>query len=208
MDNFMDKLAQKLNAQEVIKANSQAEAAEMKRMRVQLEAYNECLSEIRELNQKNGQLAARAQETVEKSHIQTEKAEDLTMRAAELVAQTQKLVDEGLGKITDMPDEDKEARERLLEDVRTALEENQKKLAELFAQSDEFVHKENVKVYRNVQAVIVDELKAQTEQLNTANAENIKKNAALKPLMITAIVLGGINAVMLAVQLLVSFGII
>ena len=30
MDNFMDKLAQKFNAQEVIKANSQAEAAEMK----------------------------------------------------------------------------------------------------------------------------------------------------------------------------------
>lgn len=208
MDNFMDKLAQKLNAQEVIKANSQAEAAEMKRLQVQLEAYNECLGEIRELNKKNEALAARAQETVEKSRVQTEKAEDLTMRAGELVAQTQKLVDEGIVKIVDMPEKDEEERTRLLEDVRAALEENQKKLAELFAESDEFVHKENVKVYRNVQAVIVDELKAQTEQLNAKSAENVKKNAALKPLLITAIVLGGINAVMLAVQLFVTFGII
>lgn len=208
MDNFMDKLAQKLNAQEVIKANAQAEAAEMKRLQVQLEAYNECLGEIRELNRKNEQLAAKAQETVEKSRIQTEKAEDLTMRAGELVAQTQRLMDEGIGKIVDMPEKDEEERARLLEDVRTALEENQKKLAELFQESDEFVHKENVKVYRNVQAVIVDELKAQTEQLNANNAEHVKKNAALKPLLITAIVIGGINAVMLAVQLLATFGLI
>lgn len=208
MDNFMDKLAQKLSAQEVIKANAQAEAAEMKRLQVQLEAYNECLGEIRELNRKNEQLAEQAQETVEKSRMQTEKAEDLTMRAGELVAQTQKLVDEGIGKIVDMPEKDEEERARLLEDVRTALEENQKKLAALFEESDEFVHKENVKVYRNVQAVIVDELKAQTEQLNANNAENVKKNAALKPLLIAAIVIGGINAVMLAVQLLATFGLI
>ena len=32
MDNFIDKLAHKLNAQDVIKANSQAEAAEMKKL--------------------------------------------------------------------------------------------------------------------------------------------------------------------------------
>ena len=39
MDNFMDKLAQKFNAQEMIKANSAAEAAENKRMQEQLAAY-------------------------------------------------------------------------------------------------------------------------------------------------------------------------
>ena len=32
-----------------------------------------------------------------------------------------------------------------------------------FQRSDDFVHKENVKVYRNVQAVVVDELKRYTE---------------------------------------------
>ncbi|NLL78745.1 MAG: hypothetical protein GX234_02865 [Clostridiales bacterium] len=208
MDNFMDKLAQKLNAQEVIKANAQAEAAEMRRLQVQLEAYDKCLSEIRELNQKNGELAVQTKEIVDKTRSQAERSEELTMRAGELVAQAQKLMDEGISKIADMPDEDKEERERLLEEIRMALEENQKKLSEMFAESDEFVHKENVKVYRNVQAVIVDELKAQTEQLTAKNEENAKKAGNVKTMVIAAAALSGINMILLIVQLLVSFGII
>ena len=45
MDNFLDRLAQKLSSQEVIKANAQAEAAELKRLRTQLGAYEEWLAE-------------------------------------------------------------------------------------------------------------------------------------------------------------------
>lgn len=208
MDNFMDKLAQKLSAQEVIRANAQAEAAEMKRMQEQLAAYNECLGEIRELNCKNEQLAVQVQEIADKSRAHAEQSEELTMRAGELMSQTQKLVEEGIVRITDMPDSDEEEKEKLLEDIRAALEENKKQLSELFAASDEFVHKENVKVYRNVQAVIVDELKAQTEQLTAKNEEKDKKGGMLKALLIVTLALSGINAVMLAVQLLISFGMI
>ena len=39
MDNFMDKLAQKFSAQEMIKANSQAEAEEMKLIQMQVSEY-------------------------------------------------------------------------------------------------------------------------------------------------------------------------
>ena len=39
MDTFMDKLAQKLNAQEMIKANAAAEAAETARLREQNAVY-------------------------------------------------------------------------------------------------------------------------------------------------------------------------
>ena len=35
--------------------------------------------------------------------------------------------------------------------------------------SEDFVHKENVKVYRNVQAVIIEELKKQTDSLCQEN---------------------------------------
>ena len=38
MDNFMDKLAQKYNAQEMIRANAQAEASEMQRLQEQVAA--------------------------------------------------------------------------------------------------------------------------------------------------------------------------
>ena len=48
-------------------------------------------------------------------------------------------------------------------------------LEECFKQSNDFVHKENVKVYRNVQAVVVDELKNQTEALLNENQKLSKK---------------------------------
>ena len=57
MDNFMDKLAQKFNAQELIKANSQAEAQEMKKLELQVAEYERILQEIRRLNYKNTELS-------------------------------------------------------------------------------------------------------------------------------------------------------
>ena len=42
MDTFMDKLAQKLNAQEMIKANSAADAEEMDQLKSQLREWLEC----------------------------------------------------------------------------------------------------------------------------------------------------------------------
>ena len=38
---------------------------------------------------------------------------------------------------------------------------DREKTEELFKQSDDFAHKENVKVYRNVQAVVVEEMEKQ-----------------------------------------------
>ncbi|MCG5029657.1 hypothetical protein L0M97_13745, partial [[Ruminococcus] torques] len=45
-----------------------------------------------------------------------------------------------------------------------------------FQKSDDFVHKENVKVYRNVQAVVVDEIKRSTE---SAQEERMKLKSEL-----------------------------
>lgn len=41
-------------------------------------------------------------------------------------------------------------------------------LEERFSQSEDFMHKENVKVYRNVQAALTEELTKQTEQTRAA----------------------------------------
>ena len=48
-------------------------------------------------------------------------------------------------------------------------------LEKKFANSDDFVHKENVKVYRNVQAVVVDETKRQAEEAQTQYQKLDKK---------------------------------
>ena len=75
----------------------------------------------------------------------------------------------------------------------------------MFKQSDDFVHKENVKVYRNVQAVVVDEFKSQTEGLTKHNRELYAKLKSTKLAVTFAIVIGAIN---LIITLLSVFGII
>ena len=47
MDMFMDKLAQKLNAQEIIRANTAADTEELNRLKNQVAEYNECLKRLR-----------------------------------------------------------------------------------------------------------------------------------------------------------------
>ena len=55
----MDKLAQKFSAQEMINANSQAEAEEMKRLQMQVSEYEKILQEMRKLSYKNTELSER-----------------------------------------------------------------------------------------------------------------------------------------------------
>lgn len=85
MDNFMDTLAQKYNAQEMIKANSQAEAAEMKRLQEQVEAYEAVLQEMRKLNYKNTELTEKMYSLVDES---IEKVRTLQLEASEGGANT------------------------------------------------------------------------------------------------------------------------
>lgn len=181
MDNFMDKLAQKLSAQEMIKANSQAEAAELKRLQVQLEAYDEYMQEMRKLN----------------------------LKSTELLEQSEKLVKEGLEKVLELPEKEEDAsREELLSELKAVLDENGAKFQEFSDSFEDYVHKENVKVYRNVQAVVVDELKAQTEELTAQIKAAEGKNSGMKGMLIALLALSGVNAVMLVVNLLLGAGIL
>lgn len=52
MDNFMDKLAKRFNAGELIQANGEAEARENERLRQQMDEYDKVMQEIRRLNLK------------------------------------------------------------------------------------------------------------------------------------------------------------
>ncbi|MBQ3163784.1 MAG: hypothetical protein IJC02_04475 [Lachnospiraceae bacterium] len=171
MDNFMDKLVQKFNAQEIIKANSQAEAAEMKKLQLQVAEYEKILQEMRKLNYKNSELS--------------EKIDGLVGENANKIQGLQEEETRLLSVLRNLTDEQKRIREEELarkEAERTEetkrVEEQKQQLVELeecFKQSNDFVHKENVKVYRNVQAVVVDELKNQTEALLNENQKLSKK---------------------------------
>ena len=107
VDSFMDKLAQRFNSQEIIKANAQAEAAEIERMKKQMEQYDVCLQDMRKLSLSNTEAAEKMKELID--NLET-------------------------------------SRETLMEQIKN-----------MNADAYECVHKENVKVYRNVQAVVQEE---------------------------------------------------
>jgi predicted phage tail protein len=146
MDTFIDKLAQKRNAQEMIRANTSAETAKMEQMRKQLETYEDLLQEMRKVNLKTAENAAEAQNVMKECMAKLEQLE--------------------------IPGESGDDSAQLLEEIKQLLKEQSDR-------SDDFLHRENVKVYRNVQAAMVEELNKQTAELKEAQAQNGTSKALL-----------------------------
>lgn len=188
MDMFMDKLAQKLNAQEIIKANTAADTEELNRLKNQVAQYNECLDKLRKLID--------------------ESTEEMKGASQESAAGISRLLEESLAKIREIRQESTDAADDkvngLADSVNThfdslngqldavnlnldnvtnavseirdqmaSAQENKKDdgLEERFASVEENVHKECVKVYRNVQAVVVEESGKQAKALEEITAK-------------------------------------
>lgn len=144
MDAFMDKLAEKLNAEEIIQANRSAD-----------------------IDQK----------------IQKKQQEELAVLQMEF---------------------DK------LQKEFAAMQENIGKLQKIVeaqhAGTNEHVHKENVKVYRNVQAVVVDEAAKQAESIRilTETVDAMRAEAAAAAVKKTPGILKGILGVSIITMLLTA----
>ena len=227
MDNFMDKLAQRFNAQEMIKANSQAEAQELNKVREQIKIYDECLQEMRKLNLKNleaadqvrmladqvngltGQAIVAIEERAKKENGQLGAAlEELkTIMTAEQAeaAESRKRIEEQAAESRKLAEE--QTAERLKE-LQGQIEENLKKLQNTNSQLEEFMHKESVKVYRNVQAVMLEELKGQTAELSEKIEQNKKSGKGFTALLAVTMILSLGNLAILIIQLLSQLGIL
>lgn len=127
MDMFMDKLTHKLTAQEMIKANAAADAAELTQLREQTATYEALFEKMKQSSDKNA-------------------------------AEIENLVASAMAKIEEIKAGTKDT-----EDLKLILDELKKLQSEQYEQLTDHVHKENVKVYRNVQAVVVDEAAKQNE---------------------------------------------
>lgn len=239
MDTFMDKLAQRLTAQEMIRANTVAETEELNQLKGQIGEYHECLRQMKAVNEQmsrlvNDQIAPEIYKLVEAgvlrmsdaqadtaglTRIMEENRVQLQKFAAESAAQLQKISDEGVAKLENAK-VDTTGINQLVEESRTQIqaiseesqkklqdfsEESQKKLqdfseesqkqlqtiseesyqklqemqqnqlnmdeikngiSEQLQESNDNVHRECVKVYRNVQAIVVEESGKQTENVN------------------------------------------
>ena len=192
MDNFIDRLAQKFIAGEVIRANSAAEEREMKKLREQVAEYERCLQEMRKIQLTN-----------------TQSAQNLHDMMVENAAGIRKLTQESLGKLANVQLEadaqNADAKkavdaaatamakmeEQVLKMQETAaslsedLNKNQAEMKECFEKADDFLHKENVKVYRNVQAVVVEEVGNKAQEIIKASEEAASK--ASKPVLVFAV---------------------
>lgn len=187
MDGFMDKIAQKLNAQEMIRANAAADAAQIERLQAQTAEYDACMQEIRKLNLKSMESEEKLRKLMEES------ADDLKKLTQECMAKLQEA------------EKENGADAQAAEELKTVLEGHMRKLEELFTQSDDFAHKESVKVYRNVQAVIVEELDKRMQTLQSFGETSARREKQMLTVGIVTMAAALINIGLLIVHILGIF---
>lgn len=226
MDNFMDKITQKLNSQDMIRANAAADAAEMENLenqvavfKEQIEKYDDCLQEMRKLNLKNMEsaqevqdLADKASERLEKTVGEVESASvsrikqtsDMSIAGIQQtsdasIAGINQTVAQSLAKIAEIKDtSDKDNLEKITEAVSGLLAGQD----ELFKNLEDFLHTDNVKVYRNVQAAMIEELEKQTKELKEAQEKASKVTKTVLPFAIITMILSLANLGILTAQIL------
>lgn len=209
MDTFMDKLAQKLNAQEMIRANSAADAEEMGKLRNQVAEYNECLAKMQKLLDEGAQKLDGAQvngeeinRLVEESIAKIGAMQKDTESIEHIKAALEKLNASLDAALEGQKNTLGEALEAQKSSVAAVLEEQKTLLGTKLDDCNENVHKECVKVYRNVQAVVVEENGKQTENV-VASVNKLKgKMNAVLGVSITAMILALASVVLQVLNLL------
>ncbi|MBP9996359.1 MAG: hypothetical protein KBT19_03685 [Lachnospiraceae bacterium] len=143
MDTFIDKLAQKFTAGEMIKGNTAAEAKEIKQLRDQVENYENLLQEMKMVNLKNIESAQKLSQLVEDNALAV--------------------------KCNEESKQDNDANKEYVEG--------------LFDKTNDTIHKENVKVYRNVQAAVNEGLENNAKAIIEKQEETVKKQASFTKVM-------------------------
>lgn len=161
MDNFMDKLTAKLSAQEMIKANSAAEAAESERLRSQVKQYQMEISELTDIKKSVAELEEKLQSKIGSSDISGEKTyravTDLNSKIDELILAQSDEIKEVVAVLNEKPSQDSD-------------------IEKLIAASDEKTYSVGVQTYRNIQASNAKDIEKQTKELKEAISESFDRN--------------------------------
>lgn len=200
----MDKIAHKLSSQDIIQANSAADAAELESLenqlaifRQQMEKYDDCLQEMRKLNLKNIESAQEVQVLADKANEKLgQTAGEVEAVSVSKIKETSDLsiaginqtLNESLAKIAEIK-ESSDHLDKITENM-SGLQEKQE---ELFKNLEDFLHTDNVKVYRNVQAAMQEELEKQTSELKEDYEKVAGKSGVLLPFMIITMIISIAN---------------
>ena len=212
MDNFMDKIAQKLNSQELIRANAAADAAELESLEKQLaifkeqmEKYDDCIQEMRKLNLKNIESAQGVQNLADQANeklgqtvgeVEAESVSRIKQTSEVSIAGINQALSESLAKIAEIKENSDN-----LEQITENMSGLQDKLEELFRNLEDFLHTDNVKVYRNVQASVVEELEKQTTELKETVERTASRNKVLLPFVIITMIISIANMAITAARI-------
>lgn len=149
-------------ADDMIRANGEAQAIEVDTLKDAVRTYQKQIDELKDLYEKNSALI----EEMRRMNIETTKGvQDVMKASADALAKNgdafRNLDLSGIQTETKTTVEASES--KVIESVSSS----QQKIADLLQQSDDFAHKENVRVYRNVQSATEQLLKKQTDDLKT-----------------------------------------
>lgn len=216
MDNFMDKISQKLNSQEIIRANAAADAAALENLEKQLalfknqmEKYDDCLQEMRKLNLKNIESAQGVQELADKANeklgqtvgeVEAVSVSKIKETSDLSIAGINQTLSESLAKIAEIK-ENSDSLEKITENMSGL----QSRLEESFKSMEDFLHTDNVKVYRNVQAAMIEELEKQTTVLKDEQEKAAKSNKLVLPFIIVTMIITIANLAITAARIMGLF---
>lgn len=201
MDTFMDRFSHRRNSQEMIQANSAADAAKMEQLKQQIAEYDTLLQDMRKVNLKAAENMEQMQRVLQEGFdkIEAVKVQDDFM--PEIKKQIEELMQQG--------NDTQSERETLLSEMKTQLEELlpqiKKQMDESFQRSDDFLHRENVKVYRNVQAAMTEELEKRTNVLTQKQDESIRKQKALLPISVIIMLMVIVDIIINLFNIIIKF---
>ena len=195
------------NPDELIRANGAAEAAHTNRLREEVSDYTQMIEQLRDLYDRNNELVQKLQfmnrsQADEMRLLLQENNDRISEKLASLQGlDTQALQDSVTAAVNSSGDS---VRDALAEGLR----QTQDHAAQLSQQSDDFNHKENVRVYRNIQASMISELGKQTVELKEQidALQTLVKPDPAETLMRK--VTFGLLAAVLAIQLLEGIGLL
>lgn len=148
------------NPDEMIRANGAAEAAQTDRLKAEVEDYTQILAELRQLYEKNNELVQKLQFL---NRNTTENIKKLIEDNNAAITQKLEALEEWDHKAfeQEMKASVKGARDEIVGSVRESSETTR----ELLSEANDMGHRDNVRVYRNVQASMITELSRQTQEL-------------------------------------------
>ena len=205
MDIFIDKFAQRRNAQEMIKANYMAEAEENERLTAKLSRYDEALQDMRRLSLQNVENAERVKrlldegmskiQEVQKSSLDNDLAVEILKKQQGIMENVleslnaqqvymEEMLKEIPASVTQCLEQQNTAQQAAMEEIMLT---QKRTMEDLEKASEDFMHKESVKVYRNVQAVLEEELPKQTGEITGKLGEMIGNIKVGKGVLVVSI---------------------